>query len=100
MKRPDTVGQPPFNVLGVLFLGAVSSAFLSSKKAYWAQQFTTWGLANSIRPFCCHSARYPQRKRGRRTCSPGKTLTVAQVRPRMHHTNRYPPCRGAHHETP
>src|SRR4029453_18205310 len=38
-----------FKVLEVLFLGEVSSAFLPSKKACWAHQFATWGLANSIR---------------------------------------------------
>jgi hypothetical protein len=32
-----------FQVLGILFLGAVSSAFLPSKKAGWAHQFRSWG---------------------------------------------------------
>jgi hypothetical protein len=52
-KRADTVGQPPFKVLGVLFLGELYLAFLPSKKAYWAHQFQYLGLANSIRAFLC-----------------------------------------------
>jgi hypothetical protein len=31
-----------FKVLGVLFLGEISSAFLPSKKAGWAHQFRSW----------------------------------------------------------
>ena len=37
-----------FKVLGVLFPGAVSSAFLPSKKACWTHQCRHFGLANSI----------------------------------------------------
>ena len=33
-----------FKVLGVLFLGEVCSAFLPSKKAYWARQFRYLGV--------------------------------------------------------
>jgi hypothetical protein len=40
---------PSFNVLEVLFLGEVFSAFLPSKKTCWTHQFRHWGLANSIR---------------------------------------------------
>src|SRR5215813_8569918 len=35
---------PSFKVLRVLFLGEVSSAFLPSKKAYWAHQFQYLGV--------------------------------------------------------
>src|SRR5262252_6305189 len=33
-----------FKVLGVLYLGEVSSALLPSKKADWAHQFRYWGV--------------------------------------------------------
>src|SRR4029453_9157185 len=41
-----------FKVLGVLFLGEVSSAFLPSMKASWTPKFRHVGLANSIRRLC------------------------------------------------
>src|SRR5262249_30825794 len=43
-----------FNVLGVLFLGEVSLAFLPSKKACGTLKLRRWGLANSIRAICRH----------------------------------------------
>ena len=39
-----------FKVLGVLFLGAVSSAFLPSKKACWTPKFRPWGVGQQYPP--------------------------------------------------
>src|SRR5215475_10927940 len=55
-KRPDTVGQPLFKVLRVLFLGTVSSAFLPSKKACWAPKFRHLGVDQQY-PLSAHETR-------------------------------------------
>jgi hypothetical protein len=43
-KTPGYCWPTSFKVLGVLFLGAVYSAFLPSKKACWAHQFRYLGV--------------------------------------------------------
>ena len=53
----------PFRVLGVRFLGAVCSAFLPSKKAYWAHQFQYLGVDQQCRvvfetPFHSYQTRH------------------------------------------
>src|SRR5262245_65757644 len=46
-----------FKVLGVLFLGEVSPAFLPSRRHVGHTNFGTSGFANSIRPFSVHQPR-------------------------------------------
>src|SRR4030095_9396167 len=47
-----------FNVLGVLFLGAVSSAFLPSKKASWTPKFRNLGVDQQYPPGYCWSSSF------------------------------------------
>src|SRR3712207_8617031 len=49
-QTPGYCWSTPFKVLGVLFLGAVCSAFLPSKKACWAHQFRYLGVDQQYPP--------------------------------------------------
>src|SRR5262245_43432952 len=53
-KTPGYCWSTPFKVLEVLCLGEVCSAFLPSKKAYWAHQFQYLGVDQQYPPVYGH----------------------------------------------
>jgi hypothetical protein len=66
-----------FNVLEVLFLGAVSSAFLPSKKACWAHQFGYLVVGQQYPPVI--STHAPQPTPGAHSCTETRSRNLWQV---------------------
>jgi hypothetical protein len=66
-----------FNVLGVLFLGAVSSAFLPSKTASWTPKFRHLGVDQQYPPVCWTHAEQPHP--GARACTETQSINQRRV---------------------